>query len=240
MKVASGNKSALITFAPWPHKWGTGSHRIRPPRPLEAAGGHSTCEHGTQWNTMKVASGNKSALITCVPWPHKWGGRITWCLSSEAIEGRWRSFNIWKWDLMQHHEGGHRDKKVTNNFGSLTPQMGDRITSDPTSKAIGGHWRPLNSVQIVSTFFTGLYRVLLNMVNMASSWSHQICPLRPLEAVEHLWNKMCKDAGLRNGSFLFTNRSAQAWNCLPIDVREAESVNIFKNMYDDWMFNQIE
>ena len=38
----------------------------------------------------------------------------------------------------------------------------------------------------------------------------------------------------------FTNRSAQAWNCLPIDVREAESVNIFKNMYDDWMFNQIE
>jgi len=86
---------------------------------------------------------------------------------------------------MKHHEGGLRDKKVTNNFCSLTLQMGDRITSDPTSEAIGGHWRPLNSVQIVSKFFTGLYRVLLNMVNMAS-WSHQICPPRPLEAVEHL------------------------------------------------------
>ena len=84
-----------------------------------------------------------------------------------------------------HHEGGLWEQKCTYNFCSLTPQMGDRITSDPTSEAIGGHWRPLNSVQIVSKFFTGLYRVLLNMVNMAS-WSHQICPPRPLEAVEHL------------------------------------------------------
>ena len=39
---------------------------------------------------------------------------------------------------MKHHEGGLRDKKVSNNFCSLTPQMGDRITSDPTSEAAGG------------------------------------------------------------------------------------------------------
>ena len=95
-------------------------------------------------NTMKVASGNKSALITFVPWPYKWGGRITWCLSSEAIGGRWRSFNMWKWDSMKHHEGGLWEQKCTNNFCSLTPQMGDRITSDPTSEAIGGRWRSFN------------------------------------------------------------------------------------------------
>ena len=32
----------------------------------------------------------------------------------------------------------------------------------------------------------------------------------------------------------FTNRAVQVWNALPLDVREAESVNNFKNRYDDW------
>ena len=41
----------------------------------------------------------------------------------------------------KHHEGGLWEQKCTNNFCSLTPQMGDRITSDPTSEAIGGRWR---------------------------------------------------------------------------------------------------
>jgi len=32
----------------------------------------------------------------------------------------------------------------------------------------------------------------------------------------------------------FTNRVVQNWNLLPLEVREAESVNDFKNQYDDW------
>ena len=44
----------------------------------------------------------------------------------------------------KHYEGGLWEQKCTNNFCSLTPQMGDRITSDPTSEAIGGRWRSLN------------------------------------------------------------------------------------------------
>ena len=55
MKVASGNKSALITFVPWSHKWGTGSHRILPPRPLEAV------EH--LWNKMFKDAGLRNGSL---------------------------------------------------------------------------------------------------------------------------------------------------------------------------------
>jgi len=34
--------------------------------------------------------------------------------------------------------------------------------------------------------------------------------------------------------FFFTNRIVNTWNELPIDIREAESVNSFKNLYDDF------
>ena len=33
----------------------------------------------------------------------------------------------------------------------------------------------------------------------------------------------------------FPNRVVQFWNQLPLDIREAESVNSFKNAYDDWI-----
>jgi len=36
----------------------------------------------------------------------------------------------------------------------------------------------------------------------------------------------------------FANRVVQAWNDLPIEIREAETVNGFKNLYDDWMSNE--
>ena len=34
--------------------------------------------------------------------------------------------------------------------------------------------------------------------------------------------------------YFFTNRIVEQWNLLPLDIREAESVNAFKNRYDDW------
>ena len=34
--------------------------------------------------------------------------------------------------------------------------------------------------------------------------------------------------------YFFTNRIVEQWNLLPLDMREAESVNAFKNRYDDW------
>jgi len=33
---------------------------------------------------------------------------------------------------------------------------------------------------------------------------------------------------------VFSNRIVQKWNSLPIEVREADSVNSFKILYDDW------
>ena len=33
----------------------------------------------------------------------------------------------------------------------------------------------------------------------------------------------------------FANRVVHAWNALPVDVREAASVNNFKNLYDEWI-----
>ena len=33
----------------------------------------------------------------------------------------------------------------------------------------------------------------------------------------------------------FTNRVVRSWNALPLEVRSAESVNSFKNHYDDWV-----
>ena len=201
MKEASGTRKLLITFVPWP----TNGDQITSDPSSEPIGGCWRSFNMWKWDSMKHHEGGlweqKCTNNFCSLTPQM-GDQITSDPTSEAIGGRWRSFNMWKWDSMKHHE----EQKCTNNFCSLTPQMGDRITSDPTSEAIGGHWRPLNSVQIVSKFFTDLYRVLLNMVNMAS-WSHQLCPPRPLEVVEHLWNKMCKEAGLRNGSFLFNLES---------------------------------
>ena len=35
--------------------------------------------------------------------------------------------------------------------------------------------------------------------------------------------------------YFFNNRVVNPWNALPIEVRESESVNSFKNNYDDWM-----
>ena len=34
--------------------------------------------------------------------------------------------------------------------------------------------------------------------------------------------------------YFFTNRIVQHWNVLPLDIREANCVNDFKNLYDDW------
>ena len=34
--------------------------------------------------------------------------------------------------------------------------------------------------------------------------------------------------------YFFSNRIVHKWNSLPLDVREANSVNDFKNLYDDW------
>ena len=34
--------------------------------------------------------------------------------------------------------------------------------------------------------------------------------------------------------YFFTNRIVQHWNSLPLYIREAVSVNSFKNLYDDW------
>ena len=34
--------------------------------------------------------------------------------------------------------------------------------------------------------------------------------------------------------YFFPNRVVHPWNSLPLEVREAESVNCFKNQYDEW------
>ena len=35
--------------------------------------------------------------------------------------------------------------------------------------------------------------------------------------------------------YFFSNRVVHHWNSLPLEIREVDSVNAFKNMYDEWM-----
>ena len=49
---------------------------------------------------------------------------------------------------------------------------------------------------------------------------------------KHLVPEKCR---LDVRKHFFANRVVHAWNALPIDIREAESINGFKNNYDDWI-----
>jgi len=54
---------------------------------------------------------------------------------------------------------------------------------------------------------------------------------------KHLVPEKCR---LEIRKHFFTNRIVQGWNALPIDIREAESVNRFKNLYDDWISTETD
>ena len=47
-------------------------------------------------------------------------------------------------------------------------------------------------------------------------------------------NLVCEKTSLNIRKFFFTNRVTGAWNSLPREVREATSVNMFKNRYDEY------
>ena len=49
---------------------------------------------------------------------------------------------------------------------------------------------------------------------------------------------MIERARLDIRKFFFSNRVTQPWNNLPIEIREAESVNEFKIFYDDYIREQ--
>ena len=48
---------------------------------------------------------------------------------------------------------------------------------------------------------------------------------------KNLVNEKCR---LDIRKYFFSNRAVNTWNDLPLDVREADSVNSFKILYDEW------
>ena len=48
-----------------------------------------------------------------------------------------------------------------------------------------------------------------------------------------------EETNLHIRKFFFTNRVTQAWNSLPSDVKEATSINAFKNKYDSHINNYL-
>ena len=52
-------------------------------------------------------------------------------------------------------------------------------------------------------------------------------------------NLVAEKTSLDARKFFFTNRVTGAWNNLPLDVREASSVNSFKNKYDEYLKNVV-
>ena len=56
------------------------------------------------------------------------------------------------------------------------------------------------------------------------------------EVLNH-WNLDVQRAGLDVRQYFFSNRVVSPWNSLPLEVKNSESVNQFKNLYDEHYYN---
>ncbi len=60
---------------------------------------------------------------------------------------------------------------------------------------------------------------------------------RPTRLTAYRDNIIPKHSRMDLRQNFYSNRVANQWNSLPLDIKEAKSINIFKNLLDEHLFN---